>query len=65
MTNYHHPLLTKINTRPATGAVIGLALDPAKVEALNAGRSDTADVPTVEVLGAVQAGPYRRATALL
>ena len=83
MTNYHHTLLTKINARQATVAVIslgyvglplavelakagfrtlGLDLDPAKVEALNVGRSYIADVPTVEVLSAVRAGPYGRAT---
>jgi UDP-N-acetyl-D-mannosaminuronate dehydrogenase len=41
---------------------LGLDLDPTKVEALNAGRSYLADVPTVEVLSAVKAAPYGRAT---
>ena len=42
MAIYHHTLLTKINPRQATVAVFG----PAKVEALNTGRSYLADVPT-------------------
>ena len=89
MTNYHHTLLTKINTRQATVAVIGLGyvglplavdpppfggrkagfrtigldLDPAKVDALNTGRSYIADVPTVGLMGVVKAGPYGRATS--
>jgi UDP-N-acetyl-D-glucosamine dehydrogenase len=63
MTNYHHTLLTKINTRQATVAAIGLDLDQTKVEALKAGRSYIADVPTVEVLSAVKAGPYGQTTS--
>ena len=80
MTNYHHTLLTKINTRQATVAVIGLGyvglplavelakagfrtigldLDQTKVDALNTGRSYIADVPTVEIMGAVKARPLR------
>ena len=41
---------------------LGLDLDPAKVEALNTGRSYIADVPTVEVLSAVKAGRLRATT---